>query len=374
MLTPELIELIHREIDGESTPESSAAFRLLVDRDPEARALAAELREIAALLGKVEQRAPSPQLRNAIVAVLPPTRASPETTRVWMSPYSLLRWSSFQLRTAKLLMEDLMTTKRALLIGSTAVAVVAIIAVAVTGYPPTGRESGTIGGLSTGPSDPIGGVQQASRYRNRTVTERDVTLANPEIQAIFQNHQVLALVKSDVFRDAMQNDAFRGLQSSEAFRKLMNSDAFRELLNSEAYRKLLNSEAYRDLLNSEAYRDLLSSDAFRSAKSSEAYRQMESSEAFRQLKSNDAVRAVLSSDAFRAVLSNDAFRAVLSSDAFRAVLSNDAFRAVLSNDAFRSVMSNDAYRQLHSNDMFRDLSRSQKASEAFMSEAMRAQK
>ena len=70
--------------------------------------------------------------------------------------------------------------KKALVVGGAAVAVIAIIGFAV-GYPSSGRESGTIGGLSGTPSDTIGAVQQASRYRNREVTERDVTLANPEI-------------------------------------------------------------------------------------------------------------------------------------------------------------------------------------------------
>jgi len=132
MLRPEQIELIHQEIDGESTPESSAAFRALVERDPEARAMAGELREIVALLGRVEQRPTPPQLRHAIVAALQAARPSPAASR-WMSLHAFVRWSKSQVRTATTRMEESMMTRKALLIGCTVVAAVAVIAVAVIG-------------------------------------------------------------------------------------------------------------------------------------------------------------------------------------------------------------------------------------------------
>ena len=37
----------------------------------------------------------------------------------------------------------------------------------------------------------IGGVEQAARYKGRAMTAADVTLENPEIQALFQNDQIL---------------------------------------------------------------------------------------------------------------------------------------------------------------------------------------
>jgi hypothetical protein len=44
-------------------------------------------------------------------------------------------------------MEQVMTTKGKLVMGSTMVAAVAVIAALLTGYPPTGSEGGTMGGL-----------------------------------------------------------------------------------------------------------------------------------------------------------------------------------------------------------------------------------
>ena len=198
MLGPDEVELIHREIDGESTPQDRVAFQALVARHPEARTLAAELREIDALLGKVEQRDPPPGLRPAVLdALREHSRASPETASAGDAVHALVQWFVVQLRSATIRMENVMIPKRSLAIGSIMVAAVAVIGVLVTGYPPTGREGGTMGGLQNDGGDTIAGVQQASRFRNTAVTERDVTLANPEVQVIFQNHQILSLVKSD---------------------------------------------------------------------------------------------------------------------------------------------------------------------------------
>src|SRR4029077_13794828 len=47
MLSRDQVELIQQEIDGANTPEGSAAFRSLIEQDPEARAMVAELRRVA---------------------------------------------------------------------------------------------------------------------------------------------------------------------------------------------------------------------------------------------------------------------------------------------------------------------------------------
>ena len=356
MLRPEEIELIHREIDGESTPQDRVAFQALVARQPEARTLAAELRELAALLGKVEQRAPPPGLRPAVLdALREQSRTSPETASAGDAVHTLIQWFVFQLRSANIRMEQVMTTKRKLVMGSTMVAAVAVIAALLTGYPPTGSEGGTMGGLQKDGEGEIAGVQQASRFRNKAVTERDVTIGNPEVQLLFQNDKILSLVKSDVFREAMRNDAFRELQANDAFRGLMAS------------------EAYRGLQANDAFRELAANDAFARLQASDAFARLQANEKYRTVLASDAFRTVMSNNAMREAMATDAFRTVMANDAFRQAMSNDAFRTVMANDAFRTVLANDAYRQLNANETFRSLSRSQAASEAFMSEAMRIQ-
>jgi hypothetical protein len=67
MLTQDQIDLIHHEIDGVNSPEASAAFHALVEGNPDAAALVAELRYVAAVLGQVQERAPRAQLKQAIL-------------------------------------------------------------------------------------------------------------------------------------------------------------------------------------------------------------------------------------------------------------------------------------------------------------------
>jgi len=65
------IELIHQEMDGVNTPAESAAFASLIEEVSEARALEADLRHVALLFDRVEEREPPPHLRQAILDALP---------------------------------------------------------------------------------------------------------------------------------------------------------------------------------------------------------------------------------------------------------------------------------------------------------------
>src|SRR6266511_3898713 len=113
MLHRDQIELIHREIDGVNTPDESAAFRSLIQENPEARALEAELRQVTAHFERWEEREPPPHLKQAILDALPPPARA--------SPNPIVRWTVSQLGLVTARMEAMMTRK-ALLIGSTAMA------------------------------------------------------------------------------------------------------------------------------------------------------------------------------------------------------------------------------------------------------------
>jgi anti-sigma factor RsiW len=71
MLNRDQIELIHREIDGENTPEESAAFRSLIADNAEARVLEADLRHVTQVFDRVGAAEPPGHLRRAILDALP---------------------------------------------------------------------------------------------------------------------------------------------------------------------------------------------------------------------------------------------------------------------------------------------------------------
>jgi hypothetical protein len=291
MLRPEEIELVHREIDGESTPQDRVAFQALVARQPEARALAAELRELAALLGKVEQRDAPPGLRPAVLEALRQrSRTAPATASPADAVQTVIQWFVLQLKSVTIRMEQVMITKRKLVMGSTMVAAVAVIAALLTGYPPTGREAGTMGGLQKDGDNAIAGVQQAARFRNKAVTERDITLGNPEVQLLLQNDKILRLVKSDVFRESLRNDNFRELQSSEAFRELTANPAYRELTANPAYRELTANPASRELTANPAFRELTANPAYRELQANETFRSLSRSQSASEAFLSQAMR------------------------------------------------------------------------------------
>ena len=242
MLSRDQIELIHREIDEANTPQESAAFRALMDENGEARALEADLRQVAGLLGQAGAREPPPHLKRAILDALPqPARASPASEPAWRTLRTIIGRAVGGLKLGTEHLGETIMTKKAVLIGSAAVAVVLIVASIVTGWPPRGDEAGT-----------IGGVEPAARYHGHAMTEADVTLKNPEIQTLFQNDQILQLVRSDVFREVMASQAFRDAMASQAFREAMASQAFREALASQAFREVMASDAFQALAQSQA--------------------------------------------------------------------------------------------------------------------------
>src|SRR5215217_7852454 len=198
MLTQYQIELIHREIDGENTPEASAEVRELVATQPEALALMTNLQSLDALFHEVPDREPRRGTRQAIYnAISLNTRPSRSTAHAEGTTQTITRWAARNWNGVSNLMEELMSTKIVLLVATTAVAVIAIIGNALVGYPPSIFDAGTIGA-----GDGMSGVQQAGRYKGKTA--ETVTLTNPEIQALLQNDQILRLVKSEAFREIMR--------------------------------------------------------------------------------------------------------------------------------------------------------------------------
>ena len=101
MLQQQQIELIHREIDGATTPDESTAARKLVAEDPEARALDADLRRVGRLFQQVGSREPPIHLKqNIMAAVARSAPASPNKVPAWSSPFAFARWSLAQLKNA----------------------------------------------------------------------------------------------------------------------------------------------------------------------------------------------------------------------------------------------------------------------------------
>jgi hypothetical protein len=369
MLTQHQVELIHREIDGENSPEASAEVRELVLTQPEALTLMTSLQSLDAMLRQVPAREPSPALRQAIHDAMPLNPVKPKQT--------ITRWAVRQLNGFSTFMEETMLTKKVLIGATTAVAVIAIIGNALVGYPPSIFDAGTIGA-----NDGISGVQQAGRYQGKKTTEADVTLSSPEVQALLQNDKVLELVKSEAFRSAMRNDQFRMLAASAEYRNLQKNAEYQQLMANPAYLQLAASAPYQELMATPAYHELAASAAYQSLMAQPSYKELTQSAAYQDLMAKEAFRNVLNSEAFRSVAMSDASRAIARSDAWRSLERNNdfrmvavspAFRVVAANETFRSVAMSPAFRSLEQSEAFRQVAHNASLSEAFLVEASRFQ-
>src|SRR5260221_13668040 len=138
MLTSYQQELIHREIDGENTPEESVEVQNLVQTQPEALALMTSLRSLDALFREVPDRVPPPRVTQSIHnAMSLNSRASPATLHAQGTTQTITRWATQQWNGVTNLMEKSMLTKRVLIGVTTAVAAIAIIGYIVVDYKPS---------------------------------------------------------------------------------------------------------------------------------------------------------------------------------------------------------------------------------------------
>lgn len=333
MLTPFQIELIHGEIDGANTPNQSAEVARLIKSVPEAQALMTSLRSLDALISKVPERVPSARVTQLIHSAMPVRSKASQSNTFAQSKSKRNRVST--------LMEEWMSTKKVLIVATTAVAAIAIIGQLIVGYKPSAYDAGTVGAGSG-----MGGVEKAGRFRGRTMTEADVTLSNPEIRTLLQNDKVLKLVQSKAFKDAMHDPAFQDLLNSEALHALESQDAFHDIMASDASYNVLLVAANEASHNvsvvaandaSHQVQAVAANDLAHQVLSTEVYNQILNSDALHGIMNNEALHGVLASDSFHDLLANNAFHEALASDALHAVLANDALQNLLASDVFQSI-------------------------------------
>ena len=111
MLTSYQIELIHREIDGENTPEASVEVQELVKTQPEALALMTSLKSLDAMFREVPDRAPAPRVRLEIQnAMSLNSRASTKPAHAQRT--TITSWATQQWNGVSNFMEELMSSHR----------------------------------------------------------------------------------------------------------------------------------------------------------------------------------------------------------------------------------------------------------------------
>lgn len=382
MLTPYQQELIHREIDGANTPEQSAEVRKLVETHPEAHALMSSLRDLDSLFRQLPEHETPAHVRDDLKHTVLLNLKAPQYERVQGATPSITRWASEQWNGVINFMGEFMLTKKVLIIGTTAVAVIAIIGQAVVGYQPSVFDAGTVGA-----GDGMSGVQQAGRYKGKI--DETVTLSSPEIQALFQDDQVLKLIQSEVFRNTMRNDTFRNLLASDVFAQLMAAPSFQELMRNSSYQQLMADANYQELSRRAEFqalmananyqammadanvRNLFANANYSQLMKNDTYRNLTANETFRNLMANQTFRNLMKNDSYLRLMANDTFRQTMAKDTYLKLAANDTYRVVAANETYLKVMSNDAFRRLEASASFRAISRNSQLADTFLADAMR---
>lgn len=213
-MTPTEEELVHGEVDGLNPSAASMAARALIAAEPAAAALADDLRRMDALFRQVEERVPSPHLRDAILAAVPPSgRTAPELAGSAAGWQGVAGWLSAPLDILERFIGGGVLTRKVMLLGMTGVAIIAIVGGSLLTNAPSDGVAGTMGG-----DDKISGVQQASRYRGRTMTKRDVKTGDPRVAILLQNPKV---------RELLSKPEVRAVFASEAAKEFFSSDEFK---------------------------------------------------------------------------------------------------------------------------------------------------
>ena len=102
-------------------------------------------------------------------------------------------------------------------------------------FPPKADLEGTVGG--------------AKRYHAEQITNKDVVLQDPEVQAFIQ---------SDLFHQMTTNPDFRKAVQKEEFTKLVQDNEFKTLIGTELFKKVSETEAYQTVAANEGYQKLVS--------------------------------------------------------------------------------------------------------------------
>ena len=286
MIRPELDALLQGALDGTLTHDERAGLARELQDNPEARARAARLTELAALIDSLGPAEAPPGLVGNVLA------------QVSHRPQAVRRSSTLQRGIA---------VNKKILFGLAAAAAIVLAVITYNSNPPA-----TVGTEAT-----IGAAQRA---QSPQIAAKDVKLGDTSTQDVLQTETFDAIMKDENVRTALQDPELRArLQDAELRSALQDEGIRKALADPELARKLqdpnlaraLNDPELAKKYNDENLRAFLSNRAF-----AEALRRSE----FRDLMVRANMAAALRSDTMMRALRDRNFDAALRNQDFAARL------------------------------------------------------
>lgn len=286
MIRPELDALLQGALDDTLTHDERAQLARELRDNPEARARAAELTELAALIDSLGPAEAPPGLVGNVLA------------QVSHRPQAVRQSSTIQRGIA---------VNKKILFGLAAAAAIVLAVITYNSNPPA-----TVGTEAT-----IGAAQRA---QSPQIAAKDVKLGDTSTQDVLQTETFDAIMKDENVRTALQDPELRArLQDAELRSALQDEGIRKALADPELARKLqdpnlaraLNDPELAKKYNDENLRAFLSNRAF-----AEALRRSE----FRDLMVRANMAAALRSDTMMRALRDRNFDAALRNQDFAARL------------------------------------------------------
>lgn len=289
MIRPELDALIQGALDRSLTPDEQSRLSRVLSEDPEARARAAELTELAGLIESLGQ-ADAPA--GLVDHVLAHVSHSPHAVRHSTIPRGV-------------------PVNKKILFGLAAAAAIVLAVITYTSNPPA-----TVGTEAT-----IGAAQRAQTPQ---IAPQDVKLGDTSTQAVLQTETFDAIMKDETLRNMLQDAQLRAQLQDAALRQALQDEAIlRALRDPGLARSIADENLSRALVDPElakkfddaSLRNLLSNRAF-----AEALR----NQSFRNHLARNGVAAALAGAAFQQALRDRNFEAAMRSPQFAEAMARAA--------------------------------------------------
>jgi hypothetical protein len=286
MIRPEVDALLHGALDGTLTHDERAELARELRDNPEARARAARLTELAALIDSLGPAEAPPGLVGNVLA------------QVSHRPQAVRQSSTIQ--------RGVVVNKK-ILFGLAAAAAIVLAVITYNSNPPA----------TEGTEATIGAAQRA---QSPQIAAQDVKLGDTSTQDVLQTETFDAIMKDENVRTALQDPELRARLQDAGLRNALQDEGIRNALaDPELARKLQDPNLARALNDPELakkYSDENLRAFLRSGAFTEALRRSE----FRNLMLRANIAAALRSDTMMRAMRDQNFAAALRNQDFAARL------------------------------------------------------
>jgi hypothetical protein len=255
-----------------------------------------------------------------------------------------------------------------------------------------------------------GAIGAAQRYTSPQITDSDVQLTDPSIQAFIQSDLFHAIATNPDFQKVIKQDAFKKtanvegmlalstqdyghgvknfdqLVASEDFQKINKSADFNKAIKDPKVQNLLGNSDFQKWLASADYQEYLADAAKGTAKDAHQSKNPEwlaltsNADMKEALKNADFIAAATSTDMAKIIkenqkwFANQDFMTLLANEDFRNLVVSEDYRNLVASPEYKNLTASTDFRQICANEDFQKIAKQDLAAAVAASEDMQKNK